>query len=293
MNINNKNGFQHIVSLGYNCEVSYRIKDYIRTGIDSYPLSWAYMKKQNELVHILDTIDSCYTSKLTIEDSGMFYCEDLNISLHTTVPHKKVSEYSEDEKQEYVIQGEREIKERFKYLCEKWHRLLESNESTLFVLKLCSRKSLKYYVSLIRGLDEWLSKNYVSQKYYVACFFDDNEMLEETRQWIESEHIGFCNIDCFAPDGETLSGGHKIGWIKGIEFFNHMFDEINNVGTKQREDKDFYTISEEEYWELRNWCQELTAARDWFVETLKRRDDEIEKLKSKEEKMNLEDEASE
>ncbi len=43
----NERGFDHIVSLGYNCEVSFRINDYLEREIDSYPLSWAYVFEQS------------------------------------------------------------------------------------------------------------------------------------------------------------------------------------------------------------------------------------------------------
>ncbi len=34
--------FDNIISLGYNCEVSYRINDFAHKPIDAYPFSWAY-----------------------------------------------------------------------------------------------------------------------------------------------------------------------------------------------------------------------------------------------------------
>ena len=42
------------MSLGYNCEVSFRINDYLEREIDSYPLSWAYVFEQSRISNIDD-----------------------------------------------------------------------------------------------------------------------------------------------------------------------------------------------------------------------------------------------
>ena len=49
--------FQNIVSLGYNCEVSFRIEDFTHEKINSYPFSWSYISDHKKFLEALQNLD--------------------------------------------------------------------------------------------------------------------------------------------------------------------------------------------------------------------------------------------
>ena len=62
--------FSEIISLGYNCEVSFRIKDYCQKhgqSLNSFVFSWAYVEKKEGLLKSLSQLDNFWKE---IEVSG-------------------------------------------------------------------------------------------------------------------------------------------------------------------------------------------------------------------------------
>ena len=119
----NVNGFDHIVSLGYNCEVSYRIKEYTRKDIDSYPLSWAYMLDQRQIVHVLEHINEMLTENLKLCMDGMFSCDILNVKFHTKVSHENLKSMNSSELEIFKTSALEEMQTRFSYLLKKMEKL--------------------------------------------------------------------------------------------------------------------------------------------------------------------------
>ena len=220
-------GFDHIVSLGYNCEVSFRIEDYQQEKLDSYPLSWAYVKDQDDLTNALEHLDE--TAKETIREyvpgSGMFNINELNIDVHTTVDKSLVPTYDDAQFYSFVEEASAEISKRFNYLNQKWVSLLNGDESTLFLLKLQSWKSVESCYEVILSVNHWLYNNYKSRKYLLACFTDKDDVFDylcckEIAGF--SPHITITKIGRFATDDNTHDGGDINSWLKAIEKWDHL-----------------------------------------------------------------------
>jgi hypothetical protein len=75
--------FDEVTSLGYNCEVGFRIQDYFGL-MDSYPYSWAYCLDRKLFLESLDNLDDILTGDITLMPSGMFRCEKYQISFHAS-----------------------------------------------------------------------------------------------------------------------------------------------------------------------------------------------------------------
>lgn len=269
----NKCGYDHIVSLGYNCEVSWRIEDYVRGKIDSYPLSWAYIKEQSELPRILDNIEKIPTTDMQFEEiSGMFYCKELNISLHTNIEHSAYAAFTDKEKNEFMVEAEREVRERFLYLCSKWEKLLKSGDSTLFIIKIQNQNG---DLEWIKDTHRFMQEHYTSGNYNILFVVTNQEVCDKLKEknW---DRTFILLIDSFASDAQTLEGGDRIGWIKGIEYFDHMYDRKNIVLSNFVDYQDKEVISKGEFYSLQSWATEVTAARDWLENQCKQKDAMIE-----------------
>lgn len=56
--------YDHIISLGYNCEVSFRIKDFFGK-LESYPFTWVYINNQiPQFVDVLKNFDKLLLKKI-------------------------------------------------------------------------------------------------------------------------------------------------------------------------------------------------------------------------------------
>lgn len=64
--------FKNVISLGYNCEVSYRIEDLLGRKIDSYPFSWAYVMDNHAFLKCLENLEDVLENEIEILPSGMF-----------------------------------------------------------------------------------------------------------------------------------------------------------------------------------------------------------------------------
>lgn len=63
--------FQNIVSLGYNCEVSFRIEDFTHDKIKSYPFSWSYITDQKKFLDALWNLDDVLKNEIEVLPWGM------------------------------------------------------------------------------------------------------------------------------------------------------------------------------------------------------------------------------
>ena len=226
-------GFDHIVSLGYNCEVSFRIEDYTKKKLDSYPLSWAYVLDQSNMAYVLNHLDLISTTKamMYVPESGMFNVEDLNINVHTSIDKSQVETHEWKEFSAFEKQAKNEIANRFNYLNHKWQRLLNSQESTLFLLKLQGCKGKEICRDIIITVNGWLLRNYKCGKYMLACFTDSNEIfnyLKQERTAETTSHVTITKIGPFAEDDNTHDGGDIAAWIEAIDKWFHFNSNIES-----------------------------------------------------------------
>lgn len=221
----NEHSFDHIVSLGYNCEVSFRIKDYIRKDIDSYPLSWSYMLDQTKISSIIGNLEDMFTGESTVNiESGMIKCEKLNVSWHTKIDHTNLSE---ENRERYKDSALLEMKERYSYLRKKFNNLFNSSDSTLFIIKCQEWNEYSEIVRYLGELEQKLNEKYISGKYFLLAVTDDKELYDILVP--ESNAVRGCTLIAqFAEDSNTQQGGDIDGWMEAIHYYNHLKDINRN-----------------------------------------------------------------
>ncbi len=275
----NNNGFDCIVSLGYNCEVSFRIEDYIGRHLDSYPLSWAYIHDQSKTSDIIEHLDDMLSGETTVNiRSGMIWCGKLNVSFHTKISH---SSLTEDNKEQYVKKALPEMKARFSYLRKKFNELFQSNKSTLFVLKC---QEINKYDSIIQYLDKLekkISDKYLSGKFFLLVVTDDRNLYNMLKT-VKSNNRGCSLISGFADDADTKCGGDIEGWLETLNYFNHIkditYNELNYEATTISKNENRNTYAKQ-YMDLKAWCDELQEGKDWIENQWKNKCKECDELR--------------
>ena len=213
--------YDHIISLGYNCEVSFRIENYTNTGIDSYPLSWAYVKDQNDMVYILDNLDLLTkdTNYEFVKSSGMFHSSLLDVFVHSKIDKKNVNDFDDLQLSVFNENASEEIRSRFTHLCSKWEELLKGESSSLFIMKLQRWIGEESCLSVAQDVDDWLQQNYSSGKYLLACCTDDDKIFSYINGSVKQDmhpNLRIVKIDRFADDGNTQYGGAIDSWMSEI-----------------------------------------------------------------------------
>ena len=275
----NENGFEHIVSLGYNCEVSYRIKDYLGGSLDSYPLSWAYVHDQTRMSYIIGHLEDMFTGETQVNlKSGMIWCEKLDISFHSKISHENLSE---DNKEEYKKDALAEMNQRYEYLRHKFEQLFRGEESTLFILKCQGYQEHQHVVLYLRRIEKKLTEQYLSGKFFLLAVTDDINLYNILKKE-NSATRGCALIAQFADDGNTELGGDIEGWTEILNYFNHIkdieFDSTNYIASTV-EHKGGKNALSDKYAELKAWCDKLQEARDWLLAQLENKSNECEKVK--------------
>lgn len=210
--------FDKIVSLGYNCEVSFRIEDFTHRPIDSYPYSWSYALDQNLFVESLWHPGDILRGSVEVLPWGMFLDEKYQLSFHGKETGKPLFLKEGELDQMVADQMVAELRSRVAHLAEKFEQLLKSNHYTLFIMKIPSWKNGEENTKLIEKVCEFLEQNYLSGKYILLAVAErGNQSFREHTDELEAyEKLRIRYINEFAPDDDVKNSGDIQGWLDAI-----------------------------------------------------------------------------
>lgn len=202
--------YDHIVSLGYNCEVSFRIEDYLNAKekkLESFLFTWVYVLEREKMIRSILYPENILEGKYTFLPWGMLVDEYSKCSFHLRNGHD-IDLLEEPEKTVRLDAAVAELKDRVKHLILKQENLFFSDESTLFVMKVRHETDEKDYL-FIKSLAETLSEKYKSGAYDLICIFEGG--YNGRREF--DNHVHIESVKKFADDSETKQGGDIEGWI--------------------------------------------------------------------------------
>lgn len=208
--------YDNIVSLGYNCEVSFRIKDYKKSAIDSYVYSWAYICDEDLFLNSLDNIDDILNGSITLLPWGMFKCDKYELSFHTICNKYRLFDADNNLIQENVDRAKDELISRTNHLKNKFNELLKSDKKTLFVMKIRKKDNIIGYVQKVYTT---LNNKYISGEFTLLVVIEEDTYNEEWKS-LESEKLKIRTIKSYAPDSDTEYGGDIDGWMRVLSEFN-------------------------------------------------------------------------
>lgn len=217
--------FDEIVSLGYNCEISFRIRNYLGY-LNSWPFSWSYILQRDKFVEALNDRGSIFQGEVSqCEDkrvNSMLQCEKYEICFHPR------GEYEGDDgkvRTECFAEAVSELRSRVSHLIDKFNGLLASEKKTLFIVGISPLEE-SAPVHFISDLYYWLNTNYISGKFCLVAVFENadykkykNELvaLENDRLYVRKiKKFGIQRCNDISTDG--------VGWWK---IFREFYGKSN------------------------------------------------------------------
>lgn len=227
--------FDHYISLGYNCEVSYRIEDYLKKPIDSYPFTWAYVHDLRKFADGLSDPEDILAHEMTPDgDSDMFRSVKYGMSFHVRASKEQLFREDGSLRNEVAQPALKELRSRYKHLCFKWKALCGSDDRTLFVIKAggqdwCS-DAMKEVFGRLTGAYYCDEGGF---RLLIVCeraYFDE----ERAKTFANGdERILFAAVDRFAADSKTDTDGDIEGWMHALEYADRV--SVGYFSVKNRE----------------------------------------------------------
>ncbi len=281
--------FQNIVSLGYNCEVSFRIEDFTHDKIKSYPFSWSYITDQKKFLDALWNLEDVLKNEIEVLPWGMFLDKKYGISFHGKGDKTTLFQEDGSVNQEVADSMIEELKSRESYLIEKFKKLLSSDQATLFILKVSSAKDGEENAEFIQGVLEFLKKNYVSQNFMLLAVAEKNhlEFVKLLGECVCDKFLTVRSIEAFADDGNTQTGGDIEGWLDVIgrcgeycpspeeeekrdQRLQNRIQELEKQRDELLSAKNWldeqYHFKDARIGELEKWAEELESGKKWLEE---------------------------
>lgn len=202
------NMYDVVTSLGYNCEISFRIENFLG-HLEAMPFSWSYENDRILFLDALENIELLFQGPVKLMDDNMICCERFNIKFHPRYSVLlRVGHPTEESYEECV----RELRDRLDHLKSKFIDLLNSNKRTLFIVKV-ENNNTQDDVLYIKRLETVLKKIYASKNFKLLVVLEQtakNVLYDE----LETEFIAVRYLKKFAPKKHTDTMGDTYGWFK-------------------------------------------------------------------------------
>lgn len=198
--------YDAVVSLGYNCEISFRLENFYG-HINAMPFSWSYVIDRECFPKVLEDRKPLFSGELRLLEDNMIKCETTQIKFH---PRYEILLKNGKITEESLAEATEELKSRVAHLKKKYNDLLNSNKSTLFLMKVENKGEIAN-IQYIEAVLEALRKTYASDKFTLAVLMEQKALTSEIQK-LESEQLKIRTLKCFAPRKHTDIAGDVKGW---------------------------------------------------------------------------------
>lgn len=125
----NRKYYDHVISLGYNCEVAFQF--FLRHGfVESSVFAWAYSETFDDLINALNNMEKIGKEDFCLDRAYMFHGKSSNIHFHGKSSPKKLMNNDEQ-----IKEDEKELKSRLQHLADKFLRICADGSSKVFLYK--------------------------------------------------------------------------------------------------------------------------------------------------------------
>ncbi len=220
-----------IVSLGYNCEISFRIENYFNK-LDSYLFSWSFEEDRELFLKALENIDSIFINNISLREDHMFADENYKIKFHPRYDIlPKAGMYSEISYKDAL----NELTGRIAHLKDKTKTLFKEYKKVVYFVKvqdLGEESNISYIIRL-----EKLLRNLSQTGDYVLVAVFEKRSLTKKIKDLESCTLKIRGLKKFAPVKHTDILGDVKGWYKIISEFVQEKSKcyFSNIRKKRRE----------------------------------------------------------
>lgn len=200
--------FDVITSLGYNCEISFRLENYFGS-INALPFSWSFVLEREKFPEVLENIDRLFADEVELLEDNMILCKNYNIKFH---PRYDVLLKEGSPTEESTCMAVEELKQRVFHLKDKWKELFNSSKETIFLMKVENKGEVEN-LNYIQEVYEKLKRKYTSGKFVLVVLLEKEAVTDKIRA-LETGKLKVRTLKCFAPKKHTDTMGDVWGWWK-------------------------------------------------------------------------------
>lgn len=200
--------YDTVISLGYNCEVSFRLENFWGK-INSMPFSWAYVMKRELFPQALEHIDDLLEQDIQLLPDNMIQCNTFQIKFHPRYDILLADGKMTDESFECALS---ELCQRVNHLKHKHKELMLSDKRSLFIMKVEDRGEADN-IGYIKAVYQVMEKQYRSGNFVLLVVLEKAAVTEGLRN-LESDRLKLRSLKKFAPVKHTDIMGDVMGWWK-------------------------------------------------------------------------------
>ncbi|MDR1026756.1 MAG: hypothetical protein LBL47_05080 [Lactobacillus sp.] len=200
-----KRKYDHIVSLGNNCEFSFQFFTNYKF-VDANLFSWTYIMDRDKFLGCLEDIDGLLSEGL--EDPVPLYeCKKYNVRYHGRAKWEDLMNLDGELNREAVDEDKKEIYSRVEHLKEKFKKMLVDDKSKLFVLK--DPKDTDFVIAVKLILDKIVKGRYDLLVVVTKDEFDKFKLLQADNIFVRA-------INNYSPETAVTSKKQSDmnGWKK-------------------------------------------------------------------------------
>lgn len=215
-----ENKYDHIISLGYNCEVTYRFLKYFKFE-ESSLFNWCHSRNIDNLIRALN--DFNLIGYDFTNPNPLWECKETHIRFHGKAP---MSIYiDKTATKEELENDKKELISRIAYLKKKFIDILTNDSKKLYIYKIKTTDINKDTNTQISKLKSALSL--LGGKNFEVLIVSEKEANFTTKQ---GNYI-HRTVEYYAPDNDVTSKKYfKNGW-------NKIFDEFYQTKIKAKKKK--------------------------------------------------------
>lgn len=224
--------YDKVISLGFNCEISFALKDYYGK-LDSYPYSWCYSADRELLLSSFDHMDEILTGHVEcLPESNMFKCNKFQMSFHAKTNRDQLA-IDGVEQPEKVKESLIELRSRVAHLVDKMNNLFEGNQSTLFIYKLRFTSDWEEDNKFILRMIEKLNELYKTHNFVLLVVVESINKYKVTLT--DNEQLKIRVIDNFSGFYNVQGSTDHTGWSKILDEFSHYKGKQESISSEQAE----------------------------------------------------------
>lgn len=224
-----------IMSLGYNCEVSFRIEDYFGM-LDSYLYSWSFEENRDNFLLSLQSIDDVFMNDVQLQPDHMFRDERYKIKFH---PRYDILPKTGEVSKEVYDMGLQELTNRISHLKLKTVNVLKGKKPIVFLIKIADLGEEDNIAYILR-LFEILKENVIASFTLIAVL--EKKAATKELMKIQNEQLQIRILKKFAPINHTDIMGDIKGWYRILKEFTYADSKQYYRNLRKRRIKTFPQI---------------------------------------------------
>ncbi len=212
--------YGHVLSLGFNCEVSYqffRHYHFVESGL----FSWMGLEGVRSLINSLQHFDDIASQGFTHQGT-MYQCNNSGILFHGRLTNKECEGLSEEE---IVRKDTEELQSRLTHLKEKFWKAATDGKKNLYIYKHSplDAEDMDGFIKEINLLYETL-KNLITNEFDLLIVIEKKFLPECKENMFSSEHIFLRRVNYFnPPQCVTRKPNDRKSWKKIYKEFRPDF----------------------------------------------------------------------